>query len=182
MQGGGFFRYGGFNCYFCSNVSSLGMFYTRRIGRRPQGAGNAFDAGDYTAIPDNSTILAAGKLTGRTSSGWAVGILNAMTRRERAPVMGTNGSRFAVEVEPFTNYLVGRVAKDLRDGNIQIGAMGTSVIRELSDPALRSQLNRHSEAVGLETKVYWGQRTYRLQAPWGLRLEPRHVLHSPDRT
>ena len=33
----GVFGFGGFNCYFCSNVSSLSAFYTRRIGRSPQG-------------------------------------------------------------------------------------------------------------------------------------------------
>ena len=33
----GIFSYGGFNCFFCSNTSSLSAFYTRRIGRSPPG-------------------------------------------------------------------------------------------------------------------------------------------------
>jgi len=34
----GFFNFGGFSCFFCSNTSSLPSFYTRRIGRAPQGS------------------------------------------------------------------------------------------------------------------------------------------------
>src|SRR5215203_398124 len=31
-----YFSTGGFSCYFCNNVSSLSLIYTRRIGRSPQ--------------------------------------------------------------------------------------------------------------------------------------------------
>ena len=37
VEGSGTFGFGGFSCFFCSNVSSLSLFYTRRIGRSPQG-------------------------------------------------------------------------------------------------------------------------------------------------
>ncbi len=36
VEGAGYFGLGGFNCFFCSNVSSLSMLATRRIGRPPQ--------------------------------------------------------------------------------------------------------------------------------------------------
>jgi hypothetical protein len=36
VEGAGYFGLGGFSCYFCSNVSSLSMLATRRIGRPPQ--------------------------------------------------------------------------------------------------------------------------------------------------
>jgi hypothetical protein len=42
--------------------------------------------------------------------------------------------------------------------------MVTSVVRSLGDSALRTQLNTHSEAAGLETSLWWGKRTYRLMA------------------
>ena len=67
-----YLSFGGLNCFFCSNVSSLSLFYSRRIGRSPQGADNAWDAGDYADIPENTTILGAAKVTGRTSGGWSV--------------------------------------------------------------------------------------------------------------
>src|SRR3989454_3274906 len=49
VEGAGYFGFGGFNCYFCSNVSSLGMFYTRRIGRPPQAPDNVDAAGGVYA-------------------------------------------------------------------------------------------------------------------------------------
>ena len=40
------FSFGGFNCFFCSNVSSLNVFYSRRIGRAPQLGGLAQSQAD----------------------------------------------------------------------------------------------------------------------------------------
>lgn len=164
VEGAGYFGFGGFNCYFCSNVSSLSMFYTRRVGRAPQGGGNADAAGEYADVPDNTTILGAAKLTGRTRSGWSIGLLDAVTRRERALVQLGDGSRTSVTVEPLANYFVGRFAKDLRGGATVIRAMGTSVVRELDDPFFADRLSRHSEVLGLSTDMYFGKRDYRLMA------------------
>src|SRR4051812_43183218 len=36
VSNSGYFSTGGISCYFCSNVSSLSLIYTRRIGRSPQ--------------------------------------------------------------------------------------------------------------------------------------------------
>jgi hypothetical protein len=159
IEGSGLFRFGNLWCFFCSNVSSLSLFFSRRIGRPPQAAGLAFDAGDYADIPDNTTILGAAKITGGTHSGWSVGLLDAATNREMATV-DLGGTRFAREVEPFTNYFVGRVAKDLKEGQWQVAGFGTSVVRDLSDPDLAVRLNRHAESFGLAQELWWGQRTY----------------------
>ena len=40
VAGSGIFNFGNANCYFCSNFSSIESFYSRRIGRAPQGAGS----------------------------------------------------------------------------------------------------------------------------------------------
>lgn len=74
----GVFGFGGFNCFFCSNVSSLSAFYTRRIGRSPQGADLAQGAGEYVDVPEATTILGAAKITGRTGNGLTIGLLNAI--------------------------------------------------------------------------------------------------------
>lgn len=164
VEGAGYFSFGGLNCFFCSNVSSLSMFYTRRVGRAPQAAGNAYAAGPYADVPDNTTILGAAKLTGRTPSGWSIGLVDALTKRERAAVQLSDSTAGSVTVEPLTNYFVGRVAKDLRDGATVIRAMATSVVRDFDDPALASRLPRHAETVGLSTDVWFGRRDYRLMA------------------
>ncbi|MDH4043913.1 MAG: carbohydrate binding family 9 domain-containing protein [Gemmatimonadota bacterium] len=164
IEGAGLFSFGGMSCFFCSNVSSLSMFYTRRIGRQPQASSLAYNEGPYADIPDNTEILGAAKLTGRNGSGWSLGILDAVTRRERATVQRDDSSRTTVTVEPLTNYFVGRVAKDLRGGLTQIRGMATSVVRDLESPGLAGQLSRHAEAVGFSTDTWFGEREYRLMA------------------
>src|SRR6266576_3128143 len=161
VEGAGYFGFGGLNCYFCSNVSSLGMFYTRRIGRPPQSPDKVDDSGGaYADQPHNTTILGAAKLTGRTPTGWSIGALDAVTRRERAAFRRSDGSGGDVTVEPFTNYFVARVAKDLRGGATVLRAIGTSVVRELDDPFLADRLSRHAESFGLGTEMWFGKREY----------------------
>ena len=164
VEGSGLFSFGGLSCFFCSNVSSLSLFYSRRIGRSPQAAGNAFAEGPYADIPDNTTILGAAKLTGRTPTGWSIGVLDALTGRGRATVEREDGTRSSITVEPLTNYFVGRVARDLRGGSTVIRGMATSVVRDLDDPLLARDLSRHSEAGGISTDWWFGRRDYRLMA------------------
>jgi len=195
VEGAGYFGFGGLNCYFCSNVSSLSMFYTRRIGRSPQAPGNAFaNGGVYADMPENTTILGAAKLTGRTPSGWSIGALDAVTKRERATVQLPDSSHTTATVEPFTNYFVGRVAKDLRGGATVLRAIGTSVLRDLDDPYLGARLSRHAESFGLGTDMWFRNRDYHLMAQVAgtqvtgdpaaiLRLQtsPARYFQRPDR-
>lgn len=160
IEGRGLFRFGSTWCFFCSNTSSLTLFHSRRIGRSPQGASLAQSAGDYAQVPQNTTILGAAKVTGRTPTGWSIGLLDAVTGREQATVQVVGGSRFRREVEPLSNYYVGRLAKDLRGGNWQVAAFGTSVVRDLSDSGLATRLNRRAESFGVAQDLWWGKRTY----------------------
>src|SRR5262245_52366638 len=82
VEGSGTFGFGGFSCFFCSNVSSMSLFYTRRIGRAPQGSNPSGTS--YADRPDATTILGAAKVTGRTRNGFTIGVLNALTAREHA--------------------------------------------------------------------------------------------------
>jgi len=167
VEGAGYFGFGGLNCFFCSNVSSLSTFYTRRLGRSPQVPGHAFSMGgdsSHADVPENTTILGAAKLTGRTPSGWSIGVLDAVTRREWAPFERKDGSRGEAVVEPLANYFVARVAKDLRGGATVLRAIGTSVVRDLDDPFLVARLSRHAESFGVATEMWFGKRDYRLMA------------------
>lgn len=155
----GVFGFGGFNCYFCSNVSSLSAFYTRRIGRSPQGADLAFGAGTYADVPDATTILGAAKITGRTQGGLTIGLLNAVTNREEARVRPESGSDLTQVVEPLTNYFVGRVKKDLMRGNLVIGGIATSVIRDM-EPEFATRLTRHAELLGTDVRYTFKERAY----------------------
>jgi hypothetical protein len=113
----------------------------------------------YADFPDAATILGAAKVTGRTRNGYTIGMLDAVTAREHATVL-INGNRAAQEVEPLTNYFVGRLKKDLNRGNLVFGGMATSVIRSTEDSLLKSRLNSHSEAFGFDWSARWKNRTY----------------------
>jgi hypothetical protein len=162
VEGSGILSFGGMNCYTCSNVSGMSLFYSRRIGRTPQGP--LPDGYDYSYTPANARLLAAAKLTGRTNGGWQIGALEAVTAREAGRVRQLDGAGEEVTVEPFTNYLMGRVKRTTHGGNRTWGLMATSVIRRFGegDDAVREYLPAHAEAVGADWSLHWKNQTYRL--------------------
>ncbi|MFL5575778.1 MAG: DUF5916 domain-containing protein [Gemmatimonadaceae bacterium] len=159
IEGSGLFDFGSFNCFFCSNVSSLDAFYSRRIGRAPHLAGWVRDNSDYADIPESSTILGAAKITGRTGS-YSVGMLDAVTRRERAEYVSGDDPRVSREVEPLSNYFVGRVKRDYRGGDVVIGGIATSTLRSLGDSLAATRMSRHAEVLGPDWVVQWSQKRY----------------------
>ncbi len=110
------------------DLGSESLFYSRRIGRPPQGW--ADPQGGFTDTPDLTTILGAWKLSGKTRKGWSVGLLHALTGRETARVATGAGARLEDPVEPFTNYGVARLQKDFRDGRSALGFIGTATNRD----------------------------------------------------
>ncbi len=107
------------------------LFYTRRVGRRPQG--EADPRGGFAEAIDQTTILGAGKISGKTADGWTIGFLGALTAEQEARALAGDGSEHTDVVEPRSGYFVGRLAKDLREGRTKIGLFGTGVTRSLPD-------------------------------------------------
>jgi len=145
------FSYGNFSCFFCSNVSNLQMFYSRRIGRAPQ----LFPAGTYVDMPENATIVAAGKITGRTSNNYRIGMLDAITRNENAAVITVDPNtsartQFEKVAEPLTNYFVARPRKDFKGGQYWVGAIATSVDRFTDDSLAKARLSRAGRELGVD--------------------------------
>ncbi|MFQ5530743.1 MAG: DUF5916 domain-containing protein, partial [Gemmatimonadota bacterium] len=69
--------------FFVENAQLLqarDLFFSRRIGASPHGS----PGGDFADVPDNTTIIGAAKLTGRTAGGLSVGALGAVTAEESA--------------------------------------------------------------------------------------------------
>lgn len=161
VEGRSAFGFGGSRCMFCSNNSSLSAFYTRRVGRPPQLDGFVQDRSVYADTPDNTKILGAAKITGRTGGGYTVGILDALTNRETAHYLPAAGaSELAQVVEPLTNYFVGRVKRDFNQGSTWLGSIVTSTTRRTSDGAVSDRLHSHAEAAGLDWRHYWHRRDY----------------------
>jgi hypothetical protein len=161
VAGSSAFDFGNFSCNFCSNVSSLDVFYSRRIGRPPQLNPYVGSVAEFADTPDNTTILGAAKITGRTKAGYTLGFLDALTNREPAHYLPAGGvPELSQEVEPFTNYFVGRVKKDFNGGATTIGTAFTSALRQLNDTIASDRLRRNAEAAGLDFDHSWHQREY----------------------
>lgn len=133
------------------------LFYSRRIGREPQGSPTMTD-GEYSEVPDNTTILGAAKFSGKTKDGWSIGVLESVTSREYA-VIDTEGERRKEVVEPLTNYFVGRLQKDFNERNTFIGGMFTATNRE-SLSASVDFLHRQAYSGGLDFKHQWNDRDW----------------------
>jgi hypothetical protein len=133
------------------------LFYSRRIGRRPQYSPDIGDD-EFMQKPNNTSIITAMKLTGKTQSGLSIGVLDAVTERERAHI-DLNGERRQETVEPLTNYFVGRLQKDYNQGNTAIGGIFTATHRNLSEPQLKF-LNRAAYSGGFDFRHQWHDKTY----------------------
>lgn len=172
------------------SFSSDQLFYTRRIGRSPQYYYEEAE-GEFVDRPQNSSILAAAKITGKTKSGISLGIFNALTQEENVEI-DLNGNRRKVAVEPQTNYFVGRLQKDFKQGNTIIGAMVTSTNRNLSVSHLKI-LPKAAYTGGFDLMHQWKDKTYYLnfktafssvrgdkEAILDLQTNSRHYYQRPD--
>ena len=195
VEGSGIFNFGAFSCFICGDgAGPLDLFYSRRIGRQPQGIAT----GKFVRMPESTTILGAAKLTGRTRGGTSIGILDAVTGAEQARVLTTGGDEppgeMSVEVEPASNYFIGRVKQDFNGGKVVLGAIGTSVRRSFTNSLLADRIARNAESGGVDWNVAWKERRYTLigQAAFSrlagdpdaiLRIQrtSAHYFQRPDR-
>jgi Domain of unknown function (DUF5916)/Carbohydrate family 9 binding domain-like len=181
------FGHGGANNFWGFNRSEPMLFYSRRIGRAPQGTAE----GDFVDQPSSSTILGAAKLTGKTRHNWSLGFIDAVTGREDAETV-TNTFRDRLEVEPLTNYFVGRVQREIGRGSI--GLLTTAVNRDLHTPALHDLLPGQAYVAGtdgyyfLDSKRDWvvhgsvagSYLTGSRAAVARLQEAPQHYYQRPD--
>ena len=117
-------------------------FYSRRIGQTP----GHFALSDHETLvrkPDQTTILGAAKLTGRTSR-WTYGGLTAMTSREYATVDASDAAatgagfvrRVRKLIEPRALYSVGRLQRNILGDTSSVGLTATNVTREQDGDAV----------------------------------------------
>jgi hypothetical protein len=149
VEGTGLYRYE-LNCYIVVDCSTNeGLFYSRRIGRSPALRGQYGDATTASSTP----IAAAAKLTGRTRSGLAFGLLEALTPE-------VHGTQDRV-VEPLTNYVVLRAQQDLRGGESGISLIATGVNRSL-DPLTDPFMHDAAYATGATFRHRFNKQQYEL--------------------
>ena len=166
VEGGNIFGFAGNGNGLAKLSDRPQYFYSRRIGQPPQREVSLEDS-QFVDMPPSSTILGAAKLSGRRANGWSIGVLDAVTAREWATVFDAKTDlRHSHEVEPLTNYFVGRLKRDLRHGNTTIGFVATAVNRDLDTTALNT-LGSAAYTGGVDFFHRWGHNTYTLAASLG---------------
>ena len=157
VEGADLFSFGQIRTFNSSGTPVT--FFSRRIGRPPQGPLGGSGA-SFTNEPDQTTIAAAAKVTGKTRGGWSIALLDAVTPNEYGHFVDGNGAIQSSTVEPLTNYLVGRVRRELRAGNTVVGGLVTAVDRSLGESGLADVLRSHAYLGGLDFNHSWGNRTW----------------------
>lgn len=133
------------------------IFYSRRIGRSPQGF-VSLGSDEFAQKPNNTTILGAAKFSGKTKNGWSVGVLETVTDKEHAKISNGIANRKEL-VEPLTNYFVARAQKDFNNRNSYIGTIFTSTLRNLEDGELNF-LRKSAFTGGVDFQHNWKNRKY----------------------
>jgi hypothetical protein len=140
------FGYGGSNNNWGFNWGNPEFFYSRRIGRGPQG--NVGD-NNYVDYPTETRILGAAKVSGKIGENWSLGVINAITERTFAE-LDFGGKRSSVEVEPLANYGIIRSQKEFNKGKQALGMIFTAVNRDLRNPDLKTILSNQAYSFGLD--------------------------------
>ena len=149
IEGSNIFQFGGggVNHNWSVNYGDPLFFYTRRIGRFPQSETN--EDYDFVSIPSGSTILGAGKVSGKVTPEWSIGVINALTAKEFADV-DFNGLIFSEEVEPRTNYSVVRTQREFNGGRHGLGLIGTNMYRDIGNSNLENSLTSSAYLGGVD--------------------------------
>jgi hypothetical protein len=115
--------------------SKADLFYSRRIGSRPNGYYDVEDTYGDTAHytiqknPNVSTLYNAFKITGRTANNSGIGIFNSLAKPMYAIVNDKiNNKNLRVETAPLTNYNILVFDKPLK-GQSYIHFANTNVLR-----------------------------------------------------
>ncbi len=181
----------GANDYWSFNWPEPTFFYTRRVGRAPQGS--LPDDTQFSDVPVATRILGAAKLTGKLAPSWNFGTLHALTSEETADY-AVGGRRSRLAVEPPTYYGVARTQKEFPDRYNGLGFMTTLAARDFGHDGLEGQLNRQSLMTGLDGWHFLDRKKTWVLSGWavmsrvagtaermiGVQTDSRHYLQRPD--
>ena len=184
------FGIGGASTQLNFNWPSTNYFYSRRIGRTPQGRLPLYD---YADLPEGTRILGAGKVTGALGGNWNIGSVHALTSREIAQI-DLDGQQSDVTLEPATYYTVNRVQKEMQSGFRAIGGILTAAHRQFDDDLLKDQINSDALTGGVDGWTFLdSDRTYVISGWSGfshvrgtearmiaLQRSPAHYFQRPD--
>lgn len=172
------------------NWSDPNFFYSRRIGRAPQGS---VTHSGFRHIPDRTTILGAAKVSGKIDNTWSIAALSAVTGREYGKV-DSAGVRFEDEVEPLTYYGIVRTQKEFNDARQALGIIATAMGRRFREDRLRDIMNDRAFSGGVDGWVFLDNEREWVVTGWAglstvsgtqrrmlaLQQSPQHYFQRPD--
>ncbi len=164
IEGANIFSFGrgGSNSNWGANWGNPRFFYSRRIGRSPQGG---VDSDGYVRYPDWTSILTAAKVSGKIGKGWNLGFLTALTEREYASV-NLEGKNSEIEVEPFSSYSILRVNKQFNEGRQGLGFIATSLSRDLKSTDIQDSLNKNAFSFGIDGWAFLDKKKVWVMTGW----------------
>jgi hypothetical protein len=192
VEGSSIFNFGqgGVTNYWNFNWWGPTFFYSRRIGRAPEGS---IPSADFVDAPMGTHILGAAKIIGRLNGDWTIGAIQAVTKREYANYQ-TEGQKYTIEAEPSTYYGIVRVQKEFNQGHQGIGILSTYTDRFFKDSNLKDQLNGNALMTGLDGWSYLDTSGTWVMNGWlsssrvtgtksdilSLQTSSRHYFQQPD--
>jgi hypothetical protein len=175
------------------SINHPNFYYSRRIGARPTGTAT----GDFVDYPQDATILAAAKITGRLQSKTAIGVQTAVTGEEHARVAGLGvPGTLEIPVAPRAYYGLGRVRQEFGTLGSTYGFLVNTMHRDLADgDPLANLLSRNALAAAGDTLMRFKGGEYELRAVFGgslvtgtpeaitrVQRTSSHYAQRPDRT
>jgi len=112
------------------------LFYSRRIGGEPlhyNDVDGQLKAGETVSRnPQETSLINATKVSGRTSSGLGIGIFNAITNPQYATIEYNGKESRKIETDPLTNYNIIVFDQSLKH-NSSVSLINTNVTRSGTD-------------------------------------------------
>lgn len=106
------------------------LFFSRRVGSRPSGNVALNDDEITQDFPEETKVLNAIKVSGRTKNGIGIGLFNAITANTFATIRDTISNESNKQlVEPLANYNILVIDKQF-NRNSSVSLINTSVLRE----------------------------------------------------
>ncbi|HKI78322.1 MAG TPA: DUF5916 domain-containing protein [Ignavibacteriaceae bacterium] len=184
------FGYGGSNNNWGFNWGGPEFFYSRRIGRNPEGS---LPNADYSDYPSGTHILGAAKITGKIGNNFNIGAIQSITQREFAQI-NFNGKTSDIEVEPLSYYGVFRGQNEFNSGRQGLGFISTVTHRFFKDDRLKNEINGSAYTGGIDGWTFLDEDKTWVVTGWGgfsylkgtqqrmldVQQNPRHYLQRPD--